>query len=293
MLSLKNFPSNTSVFSKSRNEQQVANGSNLKDIKARIKSVGSIKKITKTMNMIATARLKQAQQKMEKARGYYATVSKLAENLPAPTDPKKTLIVTIGSDRGLCGAINSSITKIVKPMLREKENRGETVQVVCVGEKIPGQLAREFATRLTHSFTETSKKSMSYLSASLIADRILQNDFDAATLFFNKFNTVISYTTTQQQIASPTVLANKREFFDDFEFEDEETTHHIPDVVEHLTASTIYRSYLEGSAAELGGRMSSMDSATRNAEEMIKKLTISYNRRRQAAITTELTEIIS
>jgi hypothetical protein len=86
-------------------------------------------------------------------------------------------------------------------------------------------------------------------------------------------------------------IVNRPEFFDDYEFEDEETLHHIPDVVEHLTATTLFRSYLEGSAAELGGRMSSMDSATRNAEEMIKKLTITFNRKRQAAITTELTEV--
>jgi F-type H+-transporting ATPase subunit gamma len=143
---------------------------------------------------------------MERARGYYGTVAKLAESLPAPTDAKNSLIVTIGSDRGLCGAINSSITKHVKPLIKEQETKGQKVNVICIGEKIPGQLARDYGSRINFSVTETSKKSMSYLAASLIADRILQSEFDKGTLFFNKFNTVISYTTTQQNLASPTAV---------------------------------------------------------------------------------------
>jgi len=268
---------------------QACNAGNLKEVKMRIKSVTSIKKITKTMNMIATARLKQAQSRMERGRAFYNTVKNM-EAFPAPTDVKKQLVVPVSSDRGLCGAVNSNISKNVKSMLRDKK---EGVVLNCIGEKAPAQLAREYGHLITWSATDLGKKPMNFLAASLLAQRLLAEDFDKLSLVYNKFNNIISYTTTQQELSSPASLLNRKEIFDEYEFEDDEHLHHIPDAAEYFTAVAILRAYGDANAAELGGRMSSMDNATRNAGEMIKKLTVMYNRRRQAAITTELTEIIS
>lgn len=272
---------------------QVANGGNLKDVKARIKSVGSIKKITKTMNMISTARLKQVQARMEKARVFYQTVSPILDLFPTPTKVENSLVIPIAADRGLCGAINTSVAKAVKALTKEGEKAGETVQIQCVGEKVPGQLAREYGNKILATYTEISKRPFTFAVASSIGERAFAANYDIAKIVFNKFNSVISYTTTTQTFGSPKSILNNASVFEQFDFEDEDSLHHIPDVVEYATVAAIFRAYLEGSTAELGGRMSSMDNATRNAGEMIKKLTVMYNRKRQAAITTELTEIIS
>jgi len=273
---------------------QQCQGSSLKEVKVRIKSVTSIRKITKTMNMIATARLKQAQARMEKSRAFYHSIGPVVEALPAPTEaPKTHLLITVGSDKGLCGAINTSISKQVKNVMKEKESKGANIQLNCIGDKVPGQLAREFGKKIIFTIGESSKKPMTFLGASLIANRILDAEFDTATLFFNKFNTVISYSTLEKNFASPDNFLKRRGVFDSYEMEDDEYSYHIPDLIQYYTASLLFYAHVDGTAAELGARMSSMDNATRNAGEVIKRLTIMFNRRRQAAITTELTEIIS
>jgi len=272
---------------------QVCHGGNLKEVKNRIKSVVSIKKITKTMNMIATARLKQAQNRMERARIFYNTVKPMEAFAPAADkDVKKQVVIPVSSDKGLCGAINSNITKHIRALLRDKSTGMETT-LNCIGEKAPGQLGREYGNLITWSAGDTSKKPLNFLASSLLAERILSTEFDRASLVYNKFNNIISYTTTTLELSSPTSFVNRKDAFDEYEFEDDEHLHHIPDAAEYFLAGAILRAFADGNAAELGGRMSSMDNATRNAGEMIKKLTIMYNRKRQAAITTELTEIIS
>jgi len=272
---------------------QAFDGANLKEVKARIKSVTSIRKITKTMNMIATARLRAAQARMERARAFYATVGRAFENPPAPTQPKKTLVVTISSDRGLCGAINTSVVKTTRILLKENDEKGLTTQIACIGEKAPGLLGRDQPGKILWQAGETSKRPLTFLGCSLLAERLLKNEFDTLNLIYNKFNTIISYTTTHKVLPSYDQLVNLREAFDEFEFEDDNSLFHLQDLSEYHLASLLYGAYSDAVASELGGRMSSMDSATRNAGDMIKKLTVEYNRKRQAAITTELNEIIS
>jgi len=272
---------------------QACQGSNLKEVKMRIKSVTSIRKITKTMNMIATARLKQAQVRMQRARTFYHSIGPLMEALPAQTDAKKHIIIPVGSDKGLCGAINTNLSKQVKTIIKEREPKGTVLELNCIGEKVPTQLAREHGNKIIFSIGESSKKPMTFLGASMIASRILEGEYDTASILYNKFHTVLSYTTTEKILGSPKSFLARRQIFNGFEFEDEAYSDHIPDLIQYWTACTLLHAYSDSNAAELGGRMSSMDNATRNAGEVIKKLTIMYNRRRQAAITTELTEIIS
>lgn len=272
---------------------QACEGSSLKDVKARIKSVGSIRKITKTMNMIATARLRAAQNRMEKSRNYYSTLKQVFENIPPVANAKKDLILTISSDKGLCGAVNSAIVKVARIHLRGNDEKGVSSSIACIGEKAPAQLGREQGSRITWSAGETSKRPLSYVAVGVLADRLLANDFDVSSIIYNKFNTIISYTTTTRVLSSYPQLITQKELFDEYEFEEDNSLFHIQDLMEHHYASFIFAALSDSSASELGGRMSSMDNATKNAGEMIKKLSIEYNRRRQAAITTELNEIIS
>jgi F-type H+-transporting ATPase subunit gamma len=274
---------------------QIINAGNLKEVKGRIKAVVSIRKITKTMNMIATSRLKQAQNRMERSRVFYQTVSGLLDRLPPLSESKtnQILLLPIGSDKGLCGGINTSITKFVKNIIKKNEKDNKKITVSVVGEKIPPQLSKEHGEKIIWTVGEISKKPVSWMSVSAITERLLKNQFDKVFIVYNHFNSVISYTTTSKEIPSQLSYTSENPFFDEYEFEDDEGLHHLVDLFEHLFATSIYHSIGDGTASELGGRMSSMDNATRNAGEMIKRLTIMFNRKRQAAITTELTEIIS
>jgi len=272
---------------------QVADGSTLKEVKARIKSVQSIRKITKTMNMIATARLRAAQGRMERARVFYSTISGAFDNVPPVEAPKKTLLVPITSDRGLCGAVNTNIVKQTKSIMKDRQEKGAAINMVCIGEKGPTQLARESAEKIVWSAGETARRSINFLAASTLVDKISELEWDSAEVIYNRFVTVITYNTTVKEIPSYNNLVNRLEVFDQYEFEDDNSLFHLQDLTEYHFASCLFSSFADSQSSELGGRMSSMDNATKNAGEMIKRLSIEYNRRRQAAITTELNEIIS
>jgi F-type H+-transporting ATPase subunit gamma len=272
---------------------QSMNAANLKDIKIRIKSVQSIRKITKTMNMIATARLKAAQNKMEKSRVFFATVSRALEAVPPVTSAKKTLIVPISSDRGLCGAVNSQVVKTVKHNVKDFESKGSQVSMICVGEKGPTILSRDQGSKILWHAGETARKSINFLAAGVLAERILKTDFDVASITYNKFQSIISYVPTTTEVPSYNTLVEKLDAFGEYEFEDDNNLFHLQDLTEYYLTSVLFASFSDASTSELGGRMSSMDNATRNAGDMIKRYTIEYNRKRQAAITTELNEIIS
>jgi len=271
------------------------NGSSLKDVKNRIKSVTSIRKITKTMNMIATARLRQAQQRNERARAFFGTVEKPFDTMAPPPAPKKALFVPISSDKGLCGGNNSNISKLVRAQHKEKTAKQPDFSLAlrCIGEKAPVQLARDYGKNIEWVAGETAKKPMNFLAASLIADKLIDTDAESIVLFFNKFNSVMSFTPQTFEFRSPSAYVENMDAFSDYEFEEGQADNHIRDVAEYFSASLVFAKFIESQTSELGGRMTAMDSATRNAGEMIKRLTIQYNRRRQAVITTELTEIIS
>jgi len=280
----------------------VRNGSGLKEIKNRIKSVKSIQKITKTMKMIASARLKGAQNRIEEARPFGAnttsTLNKI-KSLKIEGNDTKNLIIILSTDRGLCGSINSQIVKFARSFLADPTNGQNKIAVL--GEKVTVQLSRTHSQNLIMSVHDLSKGGANFNGVSLIVDKLLaqegSQDYDNLYVLYNKFNSVISFTPTLVHVPSSKSMRIKAQQglpeLDNYEFEDDFKIEHLADLSQfHLTA-TVFSSLLENQASELGARMTSMDTATTNAGEMIKQLTIKYNRGRQAAITTELNEIIS
>jgi len=266
-------------------------GGNLKDVRGRIKTIRSIEKITRTMKMIASSRLKAAQTRMEKARPFYEGASKVMKIIAADTG-KRNLLIPVTADRGLCGSINSSIVKATRHMI-EQRNLKEDLTIVPVGSKGSGILGREFGNRIPFSFDDMGKKPY-FPSFSLLTEKIIKqvHNFDSITVLYNKFNSIISFTPESKDIPSPNQILSKIEL-SDYEFEDDQRIFQVQDLFEFELGALLYYSFVEGSASELGARMSAMDSASRNAKDMLKALNIAYNRKRQAAITTELTEIIS
>jgi len=266
------------------------NGAKLKEIKGRIRSVKNIGKITKTMKMIASARLREAQTRMEKSRPFADSATKAFDGFPVELKKINTL-VTIFTDRGLCGGLNGSVSRLVSSTVAQRAKDGIETQVVSMGDKSTSTLT-EVSKYVACSYGETSKRYLSFYSISDIADQVLARNPESVSVAFNKFHSVISMKATVLDIPGYDSLLNNR-YFDQFEFESDDREPHLRDVFEYAVASTIYGGYLENMASELGSRMTAMDNATRNSNEMLKKLEIAYNRGRQAAITTELTEIIS
>jgi F-type H+-transporting ATPase subunit gamma len=284
----------------------------LKDLKNRIESVKSTRKITKAMQMVAAAKLRRAQDAAEAARPYTerftavlaglakaAAGSEAAPKLLRGTgDDKVQLLVVLTSERGLCGGFNSSIVKLAKAHANDLIGHGKTVKILTVGKKGREQLKRDYSDYFV-GHVDLSGRNIGYDDAQKIAmDMIAKFDageFDIATIFFAQFQSVIAQVPTAQQ-----VIPAK---FDDVETETEHTgmVYDYEPSEEVLlatllpsgVATAIFAALLENAASEQGARMSAMDNATRNAGEMIDKLTIQYNRSRQAVITNELIEIIS
>jgi len=268
--------------------------SRLKEIRVRIKGVKSIEKITKTMKMIASSRLRASQTRMEKNKSFFSGIQKIMSLFP-PQQSEKNLIMPFSADRGLCGAINSSIIKGTRNLLNERSKSNPTAEfkLVTFGDKCVQVLSKDNANKLTFHVGESSKKPFSFAGASVIAERIVNEiPFDSLSIFHNYFISAVSYGQKMIEISAPSQMQERNEVYN-YEFEEDDRLFQITDLVEFEIASSIYNAYCETSAAELAARMASMDSATRNAQEMLKNLNTAYNRGRQAAITTELTEIIS
>jgi F-type H+-transporting ATPase subunit gamma len=285
---------------------------NLKDLKNRIASVKSTRKITKAMQMVAAAKLRRAQDAAEAARPYAerfnavmaglaASVggSDMAPRLLAGTGEDKVhLLVVMTAERGLCGGFNSNIAKLAKQHAASLLAQGKTVKIVTVGKKGRDQLKREYAKYFVGHVDLTEVKRVGYIDAQGIArdvlDRFDAGDFDVATIFFSKFVNVVSQIPTAQQIIPATFddapEADSASLLYDYEPSEEAI---LADLLPRGVATQIFTALLENAASEQGARMSAMDNATRNAGEMIDKLTIQYNRSRQAVITNELIEIIS
>lgn len=268
----------------------VRNGAKLKEVKGRIRSVKNIGKITKTMKMIASARLRESQTRMERSRPFAEIAQAPFKGLDVELQ-KNNVMLTVFTDRGLCGGLNSNVGRLVTSTIKQRSAAGTETQLIGMGDKSTTSLLENQA-RVAFSFGETSKRSLSFFAVSEIADQIVALNPDSVSVVFNKFVSVISMKPTtvdfpgyQALVASP--------FFDKFEFEDDAREDHLRDAYEYCLASAIFGGYVENMASELGSRMTAMDNATRNAGDMLKKLEIWYNRGRQAAITTELTEIIS
>lgn len=287
----------------------------LKSLRVRINSVKSTQKITKAMKMVAASKLRRAQEAAEAARPYAERMAGILASLAAgqtggDTAPKLLvgtgkddvhLLIVATAERGLCGAFNSSIVKLARRKIEELTAQGKTVKILCVGKKGRDQLRRDHASKIADTVDLSKSKKIGFAEAQEIADRMLAmyeaGEFDVAHVFFNNFKSVISQIPTAQQLIPAMIAGTEAAAGPDlngaiYEFEpDEETI--LNQLLPRNLSMQVYRALLENAASEQGARMSAMDNATRNAGEMIKKLTTVYNRSRQAQITKELIEIIS
>lgn len=285
----------------------------LKTLRVRIKSVKSTQKITKAMKMVAAAKLRRAQEQAQAARPYAERMETLVRSLAtsvAGNDNAPKLLIGNGrsnvhlviaatSDRGLCGAFNSSITRAVRKRLREIHAAGGTPKLYCVGKKAYEHLNSEFGPIIVARKTDIGRRKLAYSDADAVAQDVMQRfeagEFDSCTIVYNRFKSAISQIVTFQQLI-PLPLEEKtgetKVQAAPYEYEPSEEQI-LTELLPRNVSVQVYRALLENAASEQGARMSAMDSATRNAGEMIKKLTLVYNRTRQAAITKELIEIIS
>ena len=283
----------------------------LDDLKKRIASVKSTQKITKAMKMVAAAKLRRAQENAEKGRPYSEKMNNIILNLSTGVSDKENapkllsgtgedkthLCIVMTSDRGLCGGFNTNIIKKAKVYFQKISNEGKTLKIIAVGSKGYDQLKRVYKDNIIKKISFKDSKTINYLDAEKVGKIIIDNfekkEFDVCTIFYNQFKNVITQIPQEQQIIplkASEAEANSSE--DNYEFEPEEDEI-LSNLLPKNISTQIFKAMLENSASEQGSRMSAMDNATRNAGEMVDKLTIKYNRSRQAAITKELIEIIS
>ena len=279
----------------------------LKDLKNRIESVKSTRKITKAMQMVAAAKLRRAQEAALSGRSYSdrfeVVMSGLASSVGSNAGPRllsgtgsnqNHLLIVMTAERGLCGGFNSNIAKLARVQANKLVLEGKSVKIITVGKKGRDSLKRDFDSSFIDHVDLTEMKRASYGDASKITTNILarfeNEEFDIATIFYGKFESVISQIPTSKQIIPSTFENSDVSSTYDYEPSEEEI---LIELLPKAITAQIYRALLENGASEQGARMSAMDNATRNAGEMIDKLIIQYNRSRQAVITNELIEIIS
>jgi F-type H+-transporting ATPase subunit gamma len=284
----------------------------LKDMRVRIAATKATQKITKAMQMVAASKLRRAQAAAEAARPFAERMDKVLGNIAASVAGLDTapallrgtgkdqvhLLIVCTAERGLCGAFNSAIVRLAREHANRLQGEGKTVKFLCVGRKGFEQLRRTYEKQIVETIELRSVRNVGFVNAEAIAKRILalfdEGAFDIATLFFSRFRSVIAQIPTAQRIIPPTFEAMESNggAAASYEYEPEEV-----DILDELLPTNIavqvLRALLENAASEQGARMSAMDNATRNAGEMIRKQTITYNRTRQAMITKELIEIIS
>ena len=282
----------------------------LKDLKNRIESVKSTRKITKAMQMVAAAKLRRAQEAAEAARPYAerfnAVMAGLAASVGSSDSAPKLLIgtgrddvhllIVMTAERGLCGGFNANIAKLARQRATALALNGKTVKIVTVGKKGRDAMKREYGNLFIDHVDMSDVKRVAYSDAQAIAKDVLSRfdagEFDVATIFFSEFVNVVTQVPTERQIIPATYDQEEAGAGTDYDYEpDEEAI--LADLLPRGVATQIFSALLENGASEQGARMSAMDNATRNAGEMIDKLTIQYNRSRQAVITNELIEIIS
>jgi F-type H+-transporting ATPase subunit gamma len=287
----------------------------LKDLRNRIASVKATQKITKAMQMVAAAKLRRAQMAAEAARPYATRIGTVLANLATALkgrDDGPPLMIGTGKDavhllvvctaeRGLCGAFNSAIVRLAREHITRLLADGKQVKILCVGKKGYDQLRRLYAPLIIEVIDFKSVRQLAFEHAERVSDRVLelfaQGAFDVATLFFSRFKSVISQIPTAQPIIPATIPAETPSQADAlggavYEYEPDEAEI-LADLLPLNITVQIFKALLENAASEQGARMSAMDNATRNAGDMINRLTMKYNRSRQAMITKELIEIIS
>ena len=288
----------------------------LKDIKTQINSVGSTKKITSAMKMVAASKLRRSQEKAEAARPYSSRLEEMLSSLASSAasgegiiklltgtgNDQNYIVVPVSADRGLCGGFNSSINRETFKLVKSLEGNGKKVQLMPVGKKSRDFFNRVMKDQIIESFVDLNVSSTGYESALNISNKLQElyfdGKFDKCILVFNKFKSAISQEVTQQQLIPLDVSNSEKEEEKEnssnaiYDYEpDEETI--LKDLLPKNVSIQIFKVLLESDAGEQGARMDAMDNATRNAGEMIDSLTLKYNRTRQAFITKELIEIIS
>ncbi len=283
----------------------------LDDLKKRIKSVKSTQKITKAMKMVAAAKLRKAQENAEKGRPYSQKMQSIILNLTKSINDRENapkllvgtgkdqtyLCVVLTADRGLCGGFNSNICKLAKTNFEKIISKGKSLKILTVGSKGLDQIKRQYGKFIINKFSFKEKKQISFKEAEIIGKEIINlfnnNEFDKCLLFYNNFKNVITQIPQAQQIIpaennSPQKFENSLTY--EFEPDEDEI---LEDLLPKNISTQIFKAFLENAASEQGSRMTAMDNATRNAGDLVDKLTINYNRSRQASITKELIEIIS
>ena len=283
----------------------------LDDLKKRIASVKSTQKITKAMKMVAAAKLRRAQESAEKGRPYSEKMNNIILNLSSGISDKENapkllsgsgndkvhLCVVMTSDRGLCGGFNSNIIKKAKSFFIKLAESGKDLKIITVGSKGNDQLKRAYGDKIIANISFKESKHANYFDAEKVGKMVIEKfgaeEFDVCTIFYNQFKNVITQIPQAQQIIPLNVENSEEDKSEDsYEFEPDEDEI-LSNLLPKNISTQIFKAMLENSASEQGSRMSAMDNATRNAGEMVDKLTIEYNRSRQAAITKELIEIIS
>jgi len=282
----------------------------LDDLKKRIASVKSTQKITKAMKMVAAAKLRRAQENAEKGRPYSEKMNNIILNLSngiankenAPQllrgtgEDKTHLCIVLTSDRGLCGGFNTNIIKKAKAYFKQISSKGKNLKIITVGSKGYDQLKRFYKHKIIEKISFKDSKTINYLDAEKVGQMIInkfeKKEFDVCVIFYNQFKNVITQIPQEQQIIPLKDSEEESSTEDNYEFEPDEDEI-LNNLLPKNISTQIFKAMLENSASEQGSRMSAMDNATRNAGDMVDKLTIKYNRSRQAAITKELIEIIS
>ena len=283
----------------------------LDDLKKRISSVKSTQKITKAMKMVAAAKLRRAQESAERGRPYSEKMNNIILNLSSGLSDKENapklltgsgedkvhLCVVMTADRGLCGGFNSNIIKKAKSYFKKLSDNGKTLKIITVGSKGYDQLKRVYKDNIIEKISFKESKNANYFDADkvgkIIIEKFENKEFDVCTIFYNQFKNVITQIPQEQQIIPLKINEDeKNKSEESYEFEPDEDEI-LGNLLPKNISTQIFKAMLENSASEQGSRMSAMDNATRNAGEMVDKLTIEYNRSRQAAITKELIEIIS
>jgi F-type H+-transporting ATPase subunit gamma len=283
----------------------------LKDLKTRINSVKSTQKITSAMKMVAAAKLRRAQDSAERGRPYADRMQQIINSLAAKADPssapqllvgngqdKTHLLVVMSADRGLCGGFNGAITRQTRTEVARLRGEGKTVKLLMVGRKSADALRRELGDSYIEALEGIQGTSVAFADAASIGDKVRTGfeagEFDVCTIIFNKFKSAISQEITLKKLipaeVDDTAAADEQGVSYEYEPEEEEL---LAAVLPRNISTQIYSALLESSAAELAARMTAMDNATRNAGDLIDRLTLVYNRTRQATITKELIEIIS
>ncbi len=282
----------------------------LDDLKKRIASVKSTQKITKAMKMVAAAKLRRAQESAEKGRPYSEKMNNIILNLSNGISDKENapkllsgtgqekihLCVVMTSDRGLCGGFNSNIIKKAKSYFSKILDEGKEFKIITVGSKGNDQLKRVYGDKIIENISFKESKNANYFDADKVGKIVIEkfeaSEFDVCTIFYNQFKNVITQIPQAQQIIPLNNEDEESSSEESYEFEPDEDEI-LSNLLPKNISTQIFKAMLENSASEQGSRMSAMDNATRNAGEMVDKLTIEYNRSRQAAITKELIEIIS